>query len=292
MSEVVSNADLLAVAVEATRTAGKHALENSHRRSEAIMRAAHDVKLALDVECQQIATQVISAHFPAHNILGEEDSSMGTLHGCPPDPTLPERSGDGHAPSSSPLAPSSKLYAPSYEWIIDPIDGTVNFSHGMRQWCCSIAVRSGEETVAGAVFAPSLDELYTATIDGSALLNDEPLRVSETSRLADAVVCTGMDKKATPELPPYSLFTTLAENTQKARIMGSAALDICHVARGEADAYFETGIFIWDVAAAGLIVRQAGGKAEILRHLPEQRLIYLASNGKLQQELIDLLKVK
>ena len=290
MSEVVSNADLLAVAVEATRTAGKHALENSHRRSEAIMRAAHDVKLALDVECQQIATQVISAHFPAHNILGEEDST-GTLA-----PTLSERSGDRgvvprHAGDGDGHTPSSKHHAPRYQWIIDPIDGTVNFSHGMRQWCCSIAVRNGDETVAGAVFAPALDELYTATIDGSALLNNAPLRVSDTGRLADAVVCTGMDKKATPELPPYSLFMTLAENTQKARIMGSAALDICHVARGEADAYFETGIFIWDVAAAGLIVRQAGGKAAILRHLPEQRLIYLASNGKLQQELIDLLKV-
>ena len=115
---------LLECAVHAVRTAGKHALDNRGRRTEIVKRTPHDVKLRLDIECQQKAEAAIRARFPTHAILGEEDESTG----------------------------GSPVSNPEYEWIIDPIDGTVNFSHGLRRWCCSIAVRQGETMLAGAVY--------------------------------------------------------------------------------------------------------------------------------------------
>lgn len=270
-----STKELLNVAVKAVRTAGKHALSNRVRRNEVIMRDTHDVKLALDVECQKIATAVIADFFPEHKVLGEEDTTVTTQQKALHD--------------NQNRAKNESSQNQDYEWIIDPIDGTVNFSHGMRQWCCSIAVRRQNRILAGAVYGPELDELYTATADGPAMLNGETIKVSACSELKDAIVCTGMDKNVTPEIPPFALFRAIAGNTQKARIMGSAALDLCHVARGEVDAYFETGIYIWDVAAAGLVIEQAGGQTAVMRNLPDARLMYMASNGRIHDALTELI---
>ncbi|MFC1452579.1 inositol monophosphatase family protein [Verrucomicrobiota bacterium] len=256
MNREPDNAELLECAVEAAQTAGGHALRNLARRSEAVARARHDVKLQLDIECQEKAVGVIASRFPEHAILGEEDD---------------------HSEDSHPRA--------GFEWIVDPIDGTVNFSHGLPMWCCSIAVRRGERTLAGAVFAPVLDQLYTATVDQSALLNDEAIRVSDTERLPEALVTTGMDKDAVPGVPPFAIFRAIAESVQKARILGCAALDICRVAVGHADGYFESGIYIWDIAAAGLIVERAGGRTETLSFLGRHRLQFLASNGLIHEDL-------
>jgi myo-inositol-1(or 4)-monophosphatase len=133
--------------------------------------------------------------------------------------------------------------------------------------------------VAGAVYAPDVSELYTAAEGGPALLNGSPIRVSSVARLDEAIVFTGLDKKIDPALKPFSYFERIALNTQKARVMGAAALDICHVALGQGDCYFEAGIYIWDVAAGGLIVERSGGTIETLRHLDGERLVFLASNG-------------
>ena len=99
------------------------------------------------------------------------------------------------------------------------------------------------------------------------------------------MIMTGLDKKVSPKVPPFGLFEALSARVQKTRIFGSAALDLCQVAAGRADGYFESGIYIWDVAAAGLIVRQAGGKADILRHQDRSRLCFAASNGHIHKAL-------
>jgi myo-inositol-1(or 4)-monophosphatase len=258
-------ADLLACAVEAARAAGGHALGNLHRRGEAVSRAAHDVKLKLDIECQHRAEAVIAAAYPAHRFMGEESAA--------------ERSSDSDDNNA----------ASPYEWIVDPIDGTVNFSHGMPLWCCSVAVRRDRETLAGAVYAPAIGELYSATLDGPALCNGEPIVVSDINRLAAAMVTTGMDRLNEPGLAPFTFFNRIASHAQKARIMGSAALDLCFVARGRAEAYFEAEIFTWDVAAGGLIIRRAGGQTEILKACGQHKLRYLATNGHIHDELRALL---
>ena len=268
-SAAPSPEELLDCAVSAVRAAGAHALNNLARRTEVMSASDHDVKLQLDLECQEKAVETILSHFPDHNILGEEDEP-----GC----------------QVSGVRCQKEHPASSYEWIVDPIDGTVNFFHGVPFWCSSVAVRRDGQVLAGAVFAPELDELYTATADGPAECNGSRISVSRTATLPEAMVLTGMDRTAVTGLPSFSLFEKIADNAQKARIMGSAAVDICLVARGRADAYFEAGIYIWDIAAAGLIVERAGGKTEHLRDADtNQRLTWLATNGLVHEELKELL---
>jgi myo-inositol-1(or 4)-monophosphatase len=257
MPAVLSNAELLDGAVRAAHAAGEHALRNRHRRRETLKVDTHDVKLRLDIECQQVATRVIGESFPGHRILGEED---------------PEQVGE--------------TVGGLYEWIVDPIDGTVNFYHGLRRWCCSIAVRRGETIVAGAVYGPEFEELYTATVDGASYLNNTPINVSATAVLRESIVMTGADKGVEPGVPPLAIFTRIADAVRRPRIMGCAALDMCQVACGHADGYCEGGIYIWDVAAAGLIVQQAGGRSEILHHHPERHCLqFLSTNGHIHEEL-------
>jgi myo-inositol-1(or 4)-monophosphatase len=258
---------LLEVAVEAAKTGGLHAQANSARRTEVIKTYAHDVKLALDVECQSLIEKVIMGHFPNHKILGEEDET--SVNGVTLGESKSAEGGDN-----------------SYEWIVDPIDGTVNFSHGFPGWCCSIAVRRGSEVVAAAVYAPDMDALYTATSDTPAACNGREIHVSDKKSLSECLVMTGIDKKLIPGIEPLNFFRKIAFACQKTRVMGSAALDLCWVAEGRADGYFEGSIYLWDIAAAGLIVKQAGGAGEIaaLREEPNQ-MSYIASNGLVQEEL-------
>jgi myo-inositol-1(or 4)-monophosphatase len=135
--------------------------------------------------------------------------------------------------------------------------------------------------VAGAVFAPALDVCYTARKGGGAACNGQPIRVSAVAALSDSMILTGLDKSPDCDLPPFALFEATSNHVQKARIMGAAALDICRVAHGQADGYFETGIYIWDIAAARLIVAEAGGMAEILDRLDRGRLRFMATNGRI-----------
>jgi myo-inositol-1(or 4)-monophosphatase len=130
-----------------------------------------------------------------------------------------------------------------------------------------------------------MGELYTATASSPAACNGVAIRVSSVARLQESLVFTGLDKNADPAVPPLRILTRIVQHTQRARIWGSAALDICLVARGEGDGYFETGIYLWDVAAAGLIVRQAGGRVETLARWPGHRMAFLATNGRIHDEL-------
>lgn len=257
-SSPIPPASLLETAIQAARAAGDHALAHRHRKAETVLVAAHDVKLRLDLECQEIAQGLVRTTFPAHALLAEESADQGQ----PPD-----------NPHDSP-----------YLWIIDPIDGTVNFTHGMPWWCCSVAVQHEGRTVAGAVYAPATSELFTAAEGGPACLNGHPLSVSTAATLAEAMVLTGLDQKRSTKMPRLALFRDIADHVQKARVMGAAALDICRVAAGQADGYFEAGIYTWDVAAASFILEQAGGKAETLAETAPHRLMHMATNGAIHAE--------
>jgi len=260
-----SNESLLNVAIEAAKAGGNHAQTNTSRRTEVIQTYAHDVKLALDVECQALIEKIIQGHFPDHGILGEEDET---------------------SVNGTKLGENKSTVEDNYEWIVDPIDGTVNFSHGFSSWCCSIAVRRGGEMVAAAVYAPDMNALYAATVDSPATCNGKPIHVSTKKTLAESLVMTGIDKNMIPGVEALTFFKKIAFACQKTRVMGSAALDLCWVAEGMADGYFEGCIYLWDIAAAGLIVKQAGGAGEIvaLREEPHQ-MSYIASNGHVQEEL-------
>jgi len=248
--------------VLAARTAGNHAMRNIARRNEVAKRFKHDVKLRLDAECQVKVEEVIRRKFPAHAILGEEDA-------------------EDRAKSKG---------TSEFEWVIDPIDGTVNCSHGLPFWCSSVAVRRGAKFLAGAIYSPALRELYTACVGKPACLNGKPIHVSTIGKLAESIVFTGLDKNIHKNIAPFEIFERIAGNTQKARITGSAALDICRVACGQAEAYFESGIYIWDIAAAGLIVQQAGGRIELLARQDNHRLCFIATNGKVHNAMKKLVR--
>ncbi|NNJ71314.1 MAG: inositol monophosphatase [Kiritimatiellales bacterium] len=247
---------LLDVAICASDAAGKHALNNTDRRTEASETFTHDVKLVLDMECQKIAEEIIAQEFPDHGILGEEDER----------PSL----------------------SSAYEWIIDPIDGTMNYTHNLPYWCSSVAVRHQGKVVAGCVNAPVFNDYYTAHADDAARLNGEPIRVSEAEHLQDAMVLSGLSKHmSSPREPHFDMFRMLALNARKVRINGSAALDLCNVAAGNGDGFFETGIYLWDYAAAGLIAEKAGGVVSLY---PEENGPHCATVLCANEHIIDSLR--
>ena len=248
---------LLAVAQQAARQAGEHVLSQLGRRGDTDKILRHDIKHKLDREAQEVATAAIRASFPEHAILGEETADVA-------------------------------LPASDVRWVIDPIDGTINFTHGLPLWCCAIAAQVDERTVAGAVFAPELGLQFDAQAGGPARCNGRPLRVSETDRPDRALIHTGADKD-NPGAASFRFLNRIAEIAQRPRVMGSAALDICWVAAGKTDAYFEPGVFLWDVAAAGLILECAGGRCEVLRRGSGYKMAVLATNERLHQTLRDAL---
>jgi myo-inositol-1(or 4)-monophosphatase len=256
---MIPSDELLACAIATAKAAGTHAFENQHRRNEVFQSLRFDVKLMLDIESQQKAEEVIRARFPDHDVLGEEDQEE-----------------------------SERLH--EYEWIIDPIDGTVNFSHGLPMWCSSVAVRKGDKVVAGAVYAPVMDELYAASIDTPATLNGEPIHVSTVSDLKKAMITTGLNRTPDTVHCPFEVLEALAGEVQKVRLLGSAALDLCRVARGHCEAYFESGVYIWDIAAAELIVTQAGGQCEAIARETKNRYGFLGTNGHLHAPLKTVLE--
>jgi myo-inositol-1(or 4)-monophosphatase len=145
-------------------------------------------------------------------------------------------------------------------WIVDPLDGTTNYAHGLPIFCVSVALERSGEVVLGVVHDPMGEETFIAERGRGATLNDEPITVSETDELIRALIATGFpyDRAELPEA--LELFGRLAATTQGMRRLGSAALDLCYVASGRIDGYYERGIWPWDLAAGIVILEEAGGK--------------------------------
>lgn len=145
-------------------------------------------------------------------------------------------------------------------WIIDPIDGTTNFLHGIPHFAISIAVERDKELVAGMVFEPVRDEVFWAERNEGAFLNRRRLRVSERNEMADALLATGIPFGLRPGKKAFTaMLTTVMDRTAGVRRQGSAALDLAYVAAGRYDGFWETGLSPWDIAGGLVIVREAGG---------------------------------
>jgi myo-inositol-1(or 4)-monophosphatase len=248
----------LNAATEAARSAGKLMRANLHRPKKVNETTLHDIKLDLDVRCQKLITRHIAKAFPEIPVLGEE--------GC--DETI--ESADAR-------------------WVVDPIDGTVNYAHGIPHAAVSIALqtRTGRsfESVAGVVHDPFQDETWTATATGPARRNGRVIRVSATPKLSGAVLSLGFAKNGQSLDQLVPVFAAMIPRVQKIRLMGSAALALTYVADGRFDAYVEAGIRLWDVAAGGLIVQRAGGLFDITPIGPDYRYSLNASNGVIDKEL-------
>jgi myo-inositol-1(or 4)-monophosphatase len=148
-----------------------------------------------------------------------------------------------------------------YKWVIDPLDGTTNYIHGISPHSVSIALMEGEEIVAGTVYEVGQDEMFYAWKDSKAYLNGNEIRVAEAGNLADTLIGTGFPYYNFDRVEDYiDAMRNLMKSTRGLRRLGSAAVDLAYVAAGRFDAFFEHGLHPWDVAAGALIIRQAGGK--------------------------------
>ena len=240
---------LQAITTLAARSAGEHVMKNLHRRGDFNSNMRTDVKHKLDIEAQEVAEAVIKENFPEHDILGEETCNQ-------------------------------VLDNTDWLWIIDPIDGTINFFHGLPWWCCSVAVRYKGETIAGSVFIPEMKMLFEAACDSPAYCNGEIINVSATKDVNLSMLATGADKWDL-DGRAFRFMQKISEMAQRPRILGAAAVDMCMVAAGRIDGYFESGIYTWDMAAGALIVERAGGNTDILKQYPDHRMAFLATNGHL-----------
>ncbi|HSR40602.1 MAG TPA: inositol monophosphatase family protein [Longimicrobiales bacterium] len=185
-----------------------------------------------DLEAQDAALSLIRDRHPDHRILAEEGD---------PDPA--EAAG-----------------GPGFVWVVDPLDGTKNFLHGHPVWAVSVAVAREGRAQAGAVLAPVTAERWWATRGGGAWKNGRPIRVSDTGRLGDALVGTGFPFKRLDLLPAYvEQFQAMVEAGAAVRRGGAAAVDLCYLAEGRFDAFWELILNPWDFAAGALIVEEAGG---------------------------------
>jgi myo-inositol-1(or 4)-monophosphatase len=241
----------LETAIQAAREAGVLLNREFGRPPKVNETLAHDIKLALDVEAQDVITRRLLGRFPDHALYGEEGIAGN------------ERS--------------------EWQWIVDPIDGTVNYFYGIPHYCISIALRRGGELQLGVIYDPSRDELWETVKGGPSVLNGRAIRVSERTELGDAIISVGFAKsKATIDaglqfLPKY------VDRVRKCRMMGSAALDLAYVATGRLDAYIEQSVSLWDIAAGQLLVENAGGKIEVTPRADNpDKLSVRAWNGKIQ----------
>lgn len=242
----------LAAAVNAARVAGRVMRANWHRPKRVKAAEAHDIKLELDVRCQKLIEKILRNAFPQIPLLGEEGDS-----------------GDVNA---------------EYRWVVDPIDGTVNYYFGLPHAGTSIALQHREQSVIGVIYDPFADELWTAVRGGATRLNGKTVRVSRRSRLEDAVIAMGFSKSKENLEKSLPHLTRLARRARKIRILGSAALELAYVASGRLDAYIERTINLWDIAAGALMVECSGGEM-FLKPLPDGRFRMCADNGRLRKKL-------
>ena len=222
---------MLNIAIRAARKAGNVIAKNYERRDEleTTLKNTNDYVTNVDKAAEDAIIEVIRKSYPDHTIITEES---GALEGKDND----------------------------VQWVIDPLDGTTNFIKGFPHFSVSIAIRVKGRTEVGVVYDPIRNELFTAVRGEGTKLNELRLRVDNKRELNGAVLATGFPFKRTKYMAmQFSMMNSLIADCADFRRTGSAALDLCYVAAGRVDGYFEIGVSPWDCAAGDLIVREAGG---------------------------------
>jgi myo-inositol-1(or 4)-monophosphatase len=254
-------------AIQAAKAAGRVMLANWHAPKRVNLADAHDIKLELDVRCQKLIERTLRAAFPQIPLLGEEGDS-----------------GNVNA---------------EHRWVVDPIDGTVNYAFGIPHAAVSIALQirnskspppsifhppSSHQTILGVIYGPFTDELWTATRGGPTRLNGRVVRVSKRADVGDAIIAMGFSKSKTNLEKSLPFLNRLSRRALKVRLMGSAALELAYVASGRLDAYVERTINLWDIAAGALMVECSGGEF-YTRPAPRGKFRMVADNGLLRRKL-------
>ena len=254
----------LATAVEIVLRAGEIQMARRESGFRIDKKGAIDLVTEVDLECERMCRSVIAERFPDHDILAEELSSG---------PGEPARA--------------------SHRWVFDPIDGTTNYAHGLPIFCSSLALEIDGRREVAAIYDPTRRELFTAERGQGAFLNGARLSISETSHLLEALLVTGFPYDVHVRLEDLvGQFGAFLGRARAVRRLGSAALDLCYVASGRFEGFWEQHLKPWDVAAGVLIVEEAGGRVTGMDGTPFSAVAahLVASNGHVHDQMLEVIR--
>ncbi len=244
--------ELLALAQQIAQQAGELLVDRPASWELTSKSTAIDIATQMDVASEKLIVNAILAARPDDGIIGEEGAARESKSG--------------------------------YTWVIDPVDGTVNYFYGLPGWNISIAVKDAQGVVAGVVHAPTIGSTWHATRGGGAFLNSIAIACNEPIELNRALISTGFAYDVSERINQLDLVNTLVPTIRDIRRMGAAATDICCVATGMVDGYIETGLKEWDLAAASLIATEAG--AIVSTHVWRGMELTVAGGAHLHAELM------
>lgn len=242
---------LLALAIDIAKQAGTLLQARPSKLDIDTKSSAIDIVTQMDRASEKLIVEAILAARPDDGIIGEEGANRESKSG--------------------------------YTWVIDPIDGTVNYFYDMAGWSVSIAIKDQNGTVVGVVYSPTISSLYTAIRGGGSYLNGKRLVCNDPINLDRALIATGFAYRKELRELQVKQFNDLILKIRDYRRNGSAAIDICHVAAGIVDGYYEMGLYEWDLAAAELIAKEAGAKVSVHGEL------VIAAGPHLHRELSQIL---
>jgi len=251
----------LTTAIEAVVRAGDVMMSRCGTDLRVDKKGTIDLVTEVDVAIERAFRAMVGERFPTHDVLGEE---MGGLAEAPPGAC----------------------------WVFDPIDGTTNFAHGLPIFCSSIALEISGVAEVAAVYDPTRRELFTAERGGGAFLNGRPLGVSQAPTLVDAMLVTGFPYDVHDRVDEIvGLFAAFVGRARAVRRLGSAAIDLCYVAAGRIDGFWESDLKPWDIAGGSLIVAEAGGRVTTLGGEPftSRSGSVLATNGVLHDQMLEVI---
>jgi myo-inositol-1(or 4)-monophosphatase len=248
--------DFVPAMEEIAREAGALLMEFFRQRVTVEYKGEADLVTVADRKSELLIRERLHERWPSFDILGEEGGLQDT--------------------------------GSDYRWYVDPLDGTTNFAHGFPVFCVSMGLEYKGERIAGVIYDPTRDELFAAERGGGAFLNQQPIRVSKVARLAECLVATGFPSHKRHKNPNIFFYHQITLHTHGVRRAGSAALDLCYVACGRLDGFWEFNLNPWDTAAGVLIVAEAGGKVSDFKGGPFQldSRETLASNGLVHEQLL------
>jgi myo-inositol-1(or 4)-monophosphatase len=254
--------DYLKTAIRAARAAGKIQKLYCGRAHHVQFKSPNQLNLVTEIDrlCEKTVFSILGKQYPQYNLWGEE-------------------SGLGKTKSE-------------YTWLVDPLDGTTNFTHGYPFFCCSIALLKGSEPIVGVVYDALRDECFTAEKGQGAFLNGKKIHVSKTRKLSDSLLCSGFAYRVLETHYNFDNFKQFVLKARGVRRDGSAALNLAYLAAGRFDGFWERGVQAWDIAAGVLLIREAGGKVTDISGGPWKLHgeNTLASNGIIHKQIFEILK--
>ena len=248
----------LEISAEIAREAGALLATAFERHIGFELKGDYDLVTEADRASERLVVERLRSHFPTHSIVAEE--------------------GGGYTGTSE------------YCWYVDPLDGTTNFAHGFPMYNVTMALEKAGELIAGVIFDPTHNEMFSSELGSGAYLNNRPIHVSKVARVEDALVATGFPSRKRHENVNVHFYYQLAMVTHGVRRAGSAALDLAYVASGRLDAFWEFGLNPWDMAAGILLIEEAGGQCSDMQGAPARLRgpHLLADNGAVHAGMLEV----